>query len=80
MGRDFPLNRQPSCPLINNARLRFKFLQGSYTGSKKSGDGAYQFLNSDVYEGEFSADRMDGYGVYTFTHEGRCVSRGGSGG
>ena len=46
-------------------------IQGSYQSGKKSGDGVYQFLNSDVYEGEFASDRMDGHGVYTFMHEGR---------
>ena len=46
-------------------------LQGSYQGSKKAGYGSYHFLNSDVYEGEFCLDRMDGLGVYSFKHEGR---------
>lgn len=48
-----------------------RIAQGSYQGSKKAGYGSYHFLNSDVYEGEFSQDRMDGLGVYSFQHEGR---------
>lgn len=28
-------------------------------------------MNGDVYEGDFKDDRMGGYGLYTFSHEGR---------
>ena len=44
-------------------------VQGRYVGGKKNGEGVYEFINHDTYEGEFRDDRMDGYGVYTF----RCV-------
>lgn len=45
--------------------------------NKKNGEGVYAFINADVYEGEFRDDRMDGYGVYTFSHEGRYEVGGG---
>ena len=55
-------------------------MQGHYHSNKKNGDGIYHFLNQDVFEGEFTADRMDGYGVYTFSNEGRSVLLGRVGG
>ncbi|MEW5300211.1 MAG: hypothetical protein WDW36_003157 [Sanguina aurantia] len=45
--------------------------KGAFSGTKKNGDGLYEFVNQDVYEGSFRDDRMDGVGVYTFSHEGR---------
>lgn len=45
--------------------------KGHYRGSKKHGEGVYQFVNGDVYEGEFVEDRLSGHGVYTFANEGR---------
>jgi hypothetical protein len=64
---------------IPHSLSRRRSFQGSYLGTKKAGFGSYHFLNSDVYEGEFASDRMDGLGVYSFQHEGRWdEGRGGA--
>lgn len=42
--------------------------EGNYVDGMRSGFGTFTFPNGDIYEGEFSNNRMEGTGTYTYKH------------